>query len=256
MSCITDCSKCPSKGTCSIKNEGDQQSKIEMRFKDKTVICVMSGKGGVGKSTVSGAIAQQISQIRKTCLIDADIAGPSIARLTGVESSYVAAEEHIPSKVGSLYVFTPEQKSGHTKGIEIIRYLESINTEEFEVVVIDTPPGTSDVHISLAKHIPKIKIVLVTTPHRLSVSDTNRQISFCNKSNLEIVGVVENMSGYTCSECKHKIEPVRILPLKNLPDGLPVVSIPMSQNIAKESDSGVIQEMRKYMNVEDLKIFT
>lgn len=255
MSCVIDCNSCPSKGTCTIKNEGKGPSKIEMKFMGKTVIGVMSGKGGVGKSTISATLAYMISQDRRTCLIDADIAGPSIARVTGVDMSQIIAEEHIPSKIESLYVFTPEMKSGETKGVEIIRYLESIRVEEYDVIVIDTPPGTSDIHISLAKHIPQIKIVLVTTPHKLSISDTNRQISFCNKSHLEIVGVIENMGGYKCTECGHVISLERTAQLKNIQEGVPFLSIPMSQRIAKESDNGIIQEMKKYMNVNELKIF-
>lgn len=256
MSCITDCSSCPSKGTCSIKNEKEGDSAIESKFTGKTVICIMSGKGGVGKSTIAAAIAHQISQEKKTCLIDTDIAGPSIARVTGVDSSQVIAEEHIPSKVDSLYVYTPEDKTGHRKGAEILKYLASIKTEEYEVIVIDTPPGTSDIHIALAKHIPDIKVVLITTPHKLSIGDTNRQISFCNKSNLEIVGIIENMSGYTCIECDYTVEPVRTAQLKNIHQkDLPYIRIPMNQKIAKESDNGIIKEMKRYVNIHDMKIF-
>ncbi|KAI5188798.1 hypothetical protein NEMIN01_0166 [Nematocida minor] len=255
MSCITDCNSCPSKGACAIKNEGEGPSKIEKSFMDKIVIGVMSGKGGVGKSTVSASLALQLSAERKTCIIDADIAGPSIARVAGVDSSQIIAETHIPSKVDSLYVFTPEKKSGPTKGVEILQYLEKISIEEYDVIVIDTPPGTSDVHIALAKHIPNIKIVLVTTPHKLSIADTNRQISFCNKSGLEIAAVVENMSGYKCASCEHVVPPQKTAHLTNLRADLPCISIPMSQMIAKESDSGVIQELKKYMNMAELKIF-
>ncbi|EIJ87277.1 hypothetical protein NEPAR06_0160 [Nematocida parisii] len=256
MSCETSCSSCPSKGMCAIKNEGNIPSEIQKKFMNKTVVGVMSGKGGVGKSTISASLALQISKEKRACLIDADIAGPSISRVTGVDSSHIIAEKLIPSQLDSLDIFTPERgKEKYTKGIEILQYLESIDVEEYDVVVIDTPPGTSDIHIALAKHIPEINIILVSTPHRLSIADTNRQISFCNKSSLKIIGVVENMSGHTCGHCNFFIPVHKTLQLEGIGEDVPRITVPMNQTIAKESDCGVVKSVTAYMNIKELKIF-
>lgn len=254
MSCITSCSTCPSRGGCSIKKTGSEKSQVEEQFKEKRVIVIMSGKGGVGKSTISGSIAVQISRVSKTCIIDADISGASIARVTGCESSQVIAEKLLPVRTGSLDVFTPESTGGVQKGSEFLNYLESISVEEYETVVIDTPPGTSDIHIALSKHLPNMQVVLVSTPHKLSIADTNRQISFCRKAGLEIIAVVENMSGYECSSCHFLIETERRYFL-DIDKSVLRLAVPMSQKIAKECDSGILEEIEKYVKIESLKIF-
>ncbi|KAH9386357.1 uncharacterized protein NEMAJ01_1253 [Nematocida major] len=256
MSCETNCGECPARAQCSIRNTPGEPSAIEKKFAGKNVIGVMSGKGGVGKSTIAACIAHQISKAARTCIIDMDIAGPSIARVTGVECSQVIAETLVPSRTGSLDVFTPEEKGGYRKGAEVLGYLEKIQVGEYDVIVMDTPPGTSDVHIALAKHVPNLKVVLVSTPHKLSVADTNRQISFCQKSGLEIVGVVENMSGYKCGNCHHVSAQDRGSARLNLDRSVPAISVPISQGIAKGADSGLLAELEKHINIEKLKIFT
>ncbi|KAI5159160.1 hypothetical protein NEAUS03_0073 [Nematocida ausubeli] len=256
MSCITSCSSCPSKNVCTIKNEESGPSEIQKKFMNKKVFGVMSGKGGVGKSTISASLALQMSKIKKTCIIDADIAGPSIARATGVESSQFIAGKLIPSRTEALDVFTPEDKeNAHTKGMEILQYLSSIDVDDYEAIVVDTPPGTSDIHIALAKHIPNINIILVSTPHKLSIADTNRQISFCSKTGLKIVGLVENMSGYTCGNCQFVVPVHRTAQLEGVPEDIPRIAVPMCQDIAKESDHGVAKSVTQYMNISQLKIF-
>ncbi|KAI5180999.1 hypothetical protein NEOKW01_1240 [Nematocida sp. AWRm80] len=238
------CDGCPAKNTCSIKNElPEVQSRISKAFENKIVLGVMSGKGGVGKSTIAASLALALSQLTKVCLIDMDIAGPSIPRITNTTPLKAIGESLIPIEYNNhLDVLSPpDPEDNHTKGIEVLGYLSMINTEKYQILVLDTPPGTSDIHITLSKFIPHLKVLLVTTPHILSVSDTERQLSFCKRTQIEPLGIISNMSTLCCSNCHYNID---LYPethsINDTSLKLPKLSLPLNQSIAKAADTGNI----------------
>lgn len=246
-SCWSGCNDCPSRNTCQIKDSLPGYEDIQAAFQNKLVLCVLSGKGGVGKSTIAGSLAQALSQRMPTCLLDGDIAGPSIPRITNTLPSVLAGEHLVPAVVGKLLVVSPpaELTEGeHTPGNSMLKYLLSIDTSPFSCLVIDTPPGTSDVHITLGKYLTQLQVVLVTTGHPLSLADVSRQIDFCHKASLPIIGLVENMSEYRCPGCHSAINVFgQNGSAKALADQHAIphyVSVPLNQSVAKLADDGTI----------------
>lgn len=180
------------------------------------VILIMSGKGGVGKSTIAVTLANYISMEYKTLLLDLDLYSPSIPKLTRTE---FIIYENLPIPV------TPNLKvisSGH---FEDYNLNFDFNFSDFEFVIVDTPPGISDVHLNLVNRlchginenggrnenggktdnkskVDEISAIMITTPHTVSFSDLKRQIKFVKKNDIKIYGVIENMKRIICS-CGH-----------------------------------------------------
>ena len=186
----------------------------------KHVILVMSGKGGVGKSSVTVEIAMGLlAKGKKVGILDVDLCGPSIPRMLGLEGRSVeqSAEGWTPVYVGDLAVMsmgflTPDRTAavvwrGPKKTAVIGQFIRDVNwaKTDLDYLIIDTPPGTSDEHISVVQELKSFAldgVVLVTTPQNISLGDVRREISFCKKANLTIFGVVENMSGFVCPHCQ------------------------------------------------------
>ncbi|OAG31624.1 hypothetical protein NEDG_00099 [Nematocida displodere] len=245
--CLTGCEGCPSRSTCSSRDTLlPLVAEISERFSGKTLFAVMSGKGGVGKSTIAASLAVALSKKQPTCLVDCDIAGPSIGRITNTAPSIVAGGEAIPSVVGALSVITPSEslsEGEHTPGAAILKYLLSIPTEPFECLVFDTPPGTSDVHITLGKYLSSLQVVLVTTPHPLSLADAIREVDFCQKARLRVVGVLENMASFACRSCARVSS---LFPRAKVQEGFEALgvaylgSLPLRVQVAKDADNGKV----------------
>lgn len=181
----------------------------------------MSGKGGVGKSTVASQLALCLSM--KKCrvgLLDIDICGPSLARMLDKENGEIIQTDNgwNPIKVSTEYelylmsmAFLTNNKDsaviwrGPKKHSMIERFITGVNWGDIDQLIVDTPPGTSDEHISLVELLRKldipIQVVLVTTPQLVACNDVRREIGFCKQSGLEISGIIENMSGFTCRHC-------------------------------------------------------
>lgn len=185
-------------------------------------LLVMSGKGGVGKSTVTSqlAIIYALKGLR-VGVVDVDICGPSQARMLGLEGSIIIQTEEgwKPVKVKEnleLYVmsmaFLTNNKDaaviwrGPKKHFMIEKFLNDVAWGHLDILLIDTPPGTSDEHISLLEVLGKmqvqVKAILVTTPQIISCNDVRREINLCKRAQIDIVGIIENMSGYICTNCK------------------------------------------------------
>lgn len=191
----------------------------------KHVILVLSGKGGVGKSTVAVQLARCFNKAgARVGLLDIDLCGPSVPKIMGLEGTSVkttsagwlpvfaeAAAGRFP--VVSIGLLTDEQDApviwrGPKKNSIIRALVEDVCWGELDVLVIDTPPGTSDEHISAVEYLMsgdgKERVsgaVMVTTPQNISVIDVKKEISFCRKTEIPILGIVENMSGYVCPHC-------------------------------------------------------
>ncbi len=178
-------------------------------------ILVLSGKGGVGKSTVAANLAISLSlQGFKTGLLDTDFHGPSIPKLLGLEGSRLTSdgEKVNPVTMGALSVISVDFMLGNRTDaviwrgpmkMKVIKQLfEDVNWGDLDYMVIDCPPGTGDEPLSVVQLIPEPSgAVIVTTPQELSLSDVRRSIQFCSALNLPVLGVIENMSGFVCPHC-------------------------------------------------------
>ena len=162
----------------------------------KHVIIVISGKGGVGKSTVSANIAETLSmQGYQTGIMDVDITGPNIPKMFHVEDE-VSMAFLLPSKDSALTWRGPVRSSA------VQQFIEDVNWGPLDYLIIDMPPGTGDEALSIIQLIPKADgTVIVTTPQEVSLLDARKTVTFSSIANIPIIGIVENMSGFVCPHC-------------------------------------------------------
>ncbi|XP_067951552.1 cytosolic Fe-S cluster assembly factor NUBP2 homolog [Watersipora subatra] len=191
--------------------------------KVKHIILVLSGKGGVGKSTVTVQLAYALKEAGKRVgILDIDLCGPSIPVLLNLENQEIHQCEN-----GWVPVYTDKEQRlgvmsiafllanssdpvvwrGPKKNSMIKQFLTDVYWQDIDYLIIDTPPGTSDEHISVVENIQPWNpdgAILVTTPQGVAIGDVRREIAFCRKTGVNILGLIENMSGFvcpTCSEC-------------------------------------------------------
>jgi len=196
-----------------------QEINNQMR-KIKHKLIVLSGKGGVGKSTVAVNIALGLAVIgKKVGLLDIDIHGPSIPKMLNLEDKRfeVDVEKMKPIQfndnlsVMSIAFFLPSDSSaviwrGPLKMKVIKQFLSDVDWGELDYLVIDSPPGTGDEPLSICQLIEGATgSIIVTTPQKLSIIDVKKCVSFCNIVKMKVLGVVENMSGLICPHCKKEI---------------------------------------------------
>lgn len=182
----------------------------------KKVIAISSGKGGVGKSTVAANLAVGLAQNGlQVGLLDADIYGPSIPRLLGVESeklqwnddNKMVPSENFGIKVMSVGLTTPKSDTplvwrSSVAVSALMQFLDDVAWGELDVLVIDMPPGTGDVQLTMAQELPLCGVVLVTTPQMLSTDDVSRAIVMFQDIHVPILGLVENMSYFIAPDTK------------------------------------------------------
>lgn len=192
-----------------------ERMKMAQRMsKIKHKIVVMSGKGGVGKSTVSANLAVLLAQESRVGLVDADVTGPDIPMLMGVEDEQVTTTDtgmmptigpqgvRVISMAQLIDRDTAVVWRGPLKIKALKQMLSDVEWGELDYLVIDLPPGTSDEPLSIAQEIPDADgAVVVTTPQEVSLLDVRKSISFAKAVNLPILGVIENMSGFVCPHC-------------------------------------------------------
>ncbi len=180
-------------------------------------VLVLSGKGGVGKSTVAVRLATSLAEAGKTVgLLDVDIHGPSIPALLGLGRKTVATRGEyilpVPCrrlKVMSIGFLLPEDTSpviwrGPMKMNVIKQFLKDVDWGPLDYLIVDCPPGTGDEPLSVAQLIDDASgAIIVTTPQELSLLDVRKSITFCKHLELPVLGVVENMSGFVCPHCGH-----------------------------------------------------
>ncbi len=186
----------------------------------KNIIAVASGKGGVGKSTVAVNLAIALSQTgTKVGILDADIYGPSLPTLVGLKNTPPLVDETkkklIPLekfgiKTMSIGYLMKEQDAAVWRGPMIGRmlqqFIEDVDWGELDYLVIDLPPGTGDAQLSISQLIPVTGAVIVTTPQDVALSDVVRGVSMFQKVQVPILGVVENMSYFSCPHCHERTE--------------------------------------------------
>jgi Mrp family chromosome partitioning ATPase len=182
-------------------------------------ILVMSGKGGVGKSTVAAYTALMLSQKgKKVGLLDVDLHGPSIPRLLNIQGG-LEFQEGGPLRpypfsenlnVVSMEMILGDKDTaviwrGPLKISAIKQFIADIEWGALDYLIIDAPPGTGDEPLTVVQIIPDAEALIVTTPQEISLADVRKSINFCRQVNLRILGLVENMSGFACPHCSEKI---------------------------------------------------
>jgi len=235
-------------------SEGQKNLKNRMG-KIKHKIAVISGKGGVGKSTVTVNLAVAFAQKgNKVGILDADLHGPSVPRLLGLEGQHVKTgppgafpvDGPLGIKVMSIDFFLPEEAPtiwrGPLKMKAISQFLSDIVWGELDFLFIDLPPGTGDEPLSIAQLLPEMDgVVIVTMPSELSSAVVRRAITFAERLNMPIIGVVENMSGFVCPHCGQKTEIFQSGGGKRMAEeaGVPFLgSIPIDPEVGVDSDKG------------------
>ena len=201
------------------KAQMDQQEKeIKERLHHiKNKILIMSGKGGVGKSSVAAYLSVSMAKRGyKVGLMDVDLHGPSIPRLLGLKGDIRPAGNegkmlpvrYLPNmEVISIETLLGADKDsaviwrGPLKGGVIRQFIADIEWMELDYMIIDSPPGTGDEPLTVAQTISDAKAIIVTTPQEISLADVRKSIHFCRQVNMKILGLVENMSGLKCPYC-------------------------------------------------------
>ncbi len=182
----------------------------------KNIIAITSGKGGVGKSTVALNLALSLAKhySYKVGLLDADIYGPSIPTLVGaldykpeVESAKFVPLNKFKLEIMSFGFLIDKEKPAIWRGAIVTKALEQLlfdtNWSELDFLIIDMPPGTGDIHLSMCQKFPLTANVVVTTPHALSEADVLKSINMYKKLAIPSLGIVENMTNYMCNNCGH-----------------------------------------------------
>lgn len=246
--------------------EQQQQRTDERMKKIKNKFLILSGKGGVGKSTVAVNLAWTLSQKgMKVGLLDVDIHGPSVPKMLGLEGKHLAGsgEGIEPIALGSnLKVISiafllsssdaPVIWRGPLKMTAIRQFLSDVNWGELDYLIVDAPPGTGDEPLSVCQLIKDITgAIVVTTPQEISLLDVKKSIGFIKQLNVPLTGIIENMSGFVCPHCGKSTDIFKVGGGKRIADELNIPflgSIPLEADIVKASDGG-----KPFMNL-DLKI--
>ncbi|KAL7648222.1 UNVERIFIED_CONTAM: hypothetical protein RMT77_000125 [Armadillidium vulgare] len=259
------CAGCPNQKLCSSgigqKVDPDEAPIKEKLSEIKHKIIVMSGKGGVGKSTFTAMLSHALAlkEEQEVGVLDVDICGPSQPRILGASSETVhssgsgwspvyTSDNLCVMSIGFL-LNSPEDAviwRGPKKNGMIKQFLKDVDWGNLDFLVIDTPPGTSDEHLSLVKYLsssPNTGAVIVTTPQEVALLDVRKEITFCRKVNLPIIGVIENMTTFKCPKCsvETRIFPPTTGGAQSLTEefGIPFLgSLPLDPNVAKACDEG------------------
>lgn len=216
---MSNCNSCPSSKTCEKTESTCNVENNPMNNIDK-VIGVMSGKGGVGKSTISVLIAKQLAQQGyKVGVLDADITGPSIPRLLGVEDAEIIAgdgflypvETKDGIKVMSFNFFVEDENQpalwrGPIISVTVKQFWTEVLWGELDYLIIDMPPGTGDVAITVMDSIPINGLVMVSVPQDMVSMIVSKAVNMAKNMDVNVIGVVQNMSYILCPDCDKKIK--------------------------------------------------
>ena len=217
------------------------------------IIFVASGKGGVGKSTISSNIAASIAELGfKVGLMDADIYGPSQPKMLGLAGSKVEIlnKKIQPKKIGNISMMSmgmlfPEHEAIIWRGPMLMKAIKQLLLDvswgDQDYFIVDLPPGTGDIHITLAQKVLISGAIVISTPQDMSLIDAKKAIKLFSKTNTKILGLIENMSYFQCSKCgeKHDIFSnggvEKISSSQNLPF---LGNIPLLKEIMECADNG------------------
>jgi ATP-binding protein involved in chromosome partitioning len=239
-----------------ITIEEQQQRADERMKKIKNKLLVLSGKGGVGKTTVAVNLAWALSKKNmKVGILDVDIHGPNVPKMLGLEGTQLASAGEViePASAGNnLKVVSmafllgspdvPVIWRGPLKMTAIRQFLSDVNWGELDYLIIDAPPGTGDEPLSVCQLIKDITgAIIVTTPQEVSLIDVKKSISFIKKLAVPLIGIVENMSGFICPGCGKATDIFKTGGGKRIAEELNIPflgSIPLEPKIVETSDMG------------------
>jgi Mrp family chromosome partitioning ATPase/predicted Fe-Mo cluster-binding NifX family protein len=235
-----------------------QDAEIKERLRHiKNKLLVMSGKGGVGKSSVAAYLSVALAKKGYMVgLMDVDLHGPSIPRMLGLKGNIgpgaSEGKAHPIKYIPNMEVISIEPLMGENKDaatiwrgplkIGVIRqFIADIDWSDLDYMIIDSPPGTGDEPLTIAQTIPDAKAVIVTTPQEISLADVRKSINFCRQVHMEILGIVENMNGLKCPHCGEMIDIFKtqggMLTAKK--EGLNLLgSLPFEPEVVSKGDTG------------------
>jgi len=224
----------------------------------RSVIAVGAGKGGVGKSTVAALLAVGLRRKgRKAALLDADVYGPSLPRITGTEGAQPGVSEDgfiiPPEKDGipvlSIGYFLPPEQAVIWRGPMAQKYVKELLERgqwgQLDCLVVDLPPGTGDIPLTLAQTIPLTGAVIVCTPQELALADAIKALRMYQKLGVEPLGMIENMSYYICPKCGHREDVFAHGGVEAAARRLEVPflgAIPLNTTIRRHGDQGALSE--------------
>jgi ATP-binding protein involved in chromosome partitioning len=251
--------------SCGTKDEQRAKQDVEINETLKQIknkILVMSGKGGVGKSSVAAYLALFLAKNgHNVGLMDVDLHGPSIPRMLGITGKGIQGAEAgkaLPvSVMSNLHVISIEALMGEDKDAALIwrgpvkigvirQFISDIQWPDLDYLIIDSPPGTGDEPLTVAQTIPDAKAIIVTTPQEVSLADVRKSINFCLHVNMKILGLVENMSGLACPHCGKSIDLFKQGGgmATALSHGLRLLAtLPIEPELVKIGDSGDISKL-------------
>ena len=263
------CQGCPNQKICSDPNkklEDPGKELVAVAMKDvKNKLLILSGKGGVGKSTVTMLLSRYLAKSyndKNFGVLDIDICGPSQPRLLGVEGenvhqsgsgwSPVGVDDNICLMSIGFLLGSPDDAiiwRGPKKNGMIRQFLSEVDWGNLDLLLLDTPPGTSDEHLSVVsylkdeKKLDSLKAVIVTTPQEVSLLDVRKEINFCKRQGIPILGVIENMSSFRCGHCgtTSEIFPAKTGGAKTMCEEMNVAflgSLPLDPELTKACDKG------------------
>jgi ATP-binding protein involved in chromosome partitioning len=234
-----------------------QETRLKERMqKIKHKIIVMSGKGGVGKTTVAVNLAYKLAlKGHRTGLLDVDIHGPNIAKMLGVEHIKLSGSPDgiepfsvlSNLKAVSMAMLMPDEDQpiiwrGPLKMATIKQFLSDVNWGDLDYLIFDLPPGTGDEPLSVCQLLPDISgAIIVTTPQDVAILDSRKSVLFAKSLDVPVIGIIENMSGFICPHCQKDIDLFGQGGGEKAAGDLTVPflgRIPMTPRIVKQSDQG------------------
>lgn len=267
MTAPSKCENCTHKSehcqdTCS---EQDQPNQVIKRDGIKSVVAIMSGKGGVGKSTVTALLAATMARRgRKVGIMDSDITGPSIPRLLGLhggqmkngDQGLVAPRTYLGIRVMSINLFFAEEEEaviwrGPMLNSAVKQFWEDTDWGKLDYLFVDMPPGTGDVPLTVLQTLPLDGVIIVLSPQELAVMVVKKAIRMARMMNVPILGLVENMAYLDCPHCSQKIYPFGEPQGAKVSQetGIPLLgTLPINQSITTYGDQGKIESL-------DTKVF-
>ncbi|HII98921.1 MAG TPA: Mrp/NBP35 family ATP-binding protein [Methanoregula sp.] len=254
--CDNNCAGCATASSCTSANKEKAGLPPKADIDVKHVILVLSGKGGVGKSTVSVNLAYALAAHgKKIGLLDLDMHGPNVPKMLGIEDHKLAMMDNKIEPVhvtGNLSVIsmafllpdtsTPVIWRGPMKMTAIQQFLGDVNWHSLDYLVVDLPPGTGDEALTIAQLAPNVRgAVIVTTPQDVATLDAVKSAKFIEKLGLPVIGIVENMSGMICPHCGGEVDLFGKGGGKKIAEDLKVPflgAIPLDIEMRKAGDEG------------------